>query len=91
MSTHNICFYGEISKTRAVRGYDYSPATVLSEEKDKLVPEKWSDREKKISKDYTKTTCMIPFRDENIRKVSKQLKENCKRTCAHKIPTIHTL
>ena len=33
--------------TRAVRGSDYSPATVLTEEKDKLVPENWRDREKK--------------------------------------------
>ena len=37
MSTHNIGFYEEISKTRTVRGSDYSPAKELSEQKDKLV------------------------------------------------------
>ena len=36
------------NKTRAVRGSDYSPATVLSEEKDKLVPENSRDRKKNI-------------------------------------------
>ena len=36
--------------TRAVRGSDYSPATVLSEEKDKLVPENWRDTEKKYER-----------------------------------------
>ena len=43
MSTHNIGFYEEISKTRAVRGSDYSPAIELSEQKDKLVTENWRD------------------------------------------------
>ena len=33
----------EISKTRAVRGSDYSPALGLSEQKDKLVIENWRD------------------------------------------------
>ena len=32
--------------TRAVRGSDNSPATALSEEKDKLVTEHWKEREK---------------------------------------------
>ena len=30
-------------KTRAVRGSDYSPAIVLSEEKDKFVTENWRE------------------------------------------------
>ena len=47
MSTHNIYFYGELTKTRAVRGSDYSPAIALSEEKDKLVTENWRDKIKK--------------------------------------------
>ena len=34
-------------KTRTVRGSDNSPTEVLSEEKDKLVPENWRGREKK--------------------------------------------
>ena len=33
-------------KTKAIRGSDYSPAKVLSEEKDTLVPENSRDREK---------------------------------------------
>ena len=37
---------GKVS-TRGDRGSDYSPATALSEEKDKLVTENWKDREKK--------------------------------------------
>ena len=36
MSTRYICFYGELRKTRAVRGSDYSPTLALSEEKDKI-------------------------------------------------------
>ena len=78
-------------KTRAVRGSDYSPTTVLSEEQDKLVTENWNDREKKISKDYTKTTCTSSFHAENICKVSKQLMQNCKRCCTHKVPTVYSL
>ena len=34
----------ELTETRAVRGSDYSPAIVLSEEKDKFVTESWSER-----------------------------------------------
>ena len=34
-------------ETRAVRGSDYSSATALSEEKDKLITENWNDRENK--------------------------------------------
>ena len=91
MHFHNNFFIYSVDETRAVRGSDYSPTT-LSEEKDKLVHENWRDREKKkISKDYTKTTCTISFRSENICKVSNQLKENCKWSCDHKIPTVHTL
>ena len=33
--------------SRTARGSDYSPAIVLSEEKDKLVTENWRDRKKK--------------------------------------------
>ena len=50
MSTHNIGFYEEMSKTRTVRGSDYSPAIELSEQKDKLVTatrdiEKYSEKQ----------------------------------------------
>ena len=80
---------GYLGITRGVRGSDYRPATMLSEEKDKFVPEHWRDREKK-STDYTKTTSTTSFHAENICKVLKQLKENCKRSCTHKIPIVHT-
>ena len=46
---------------------------------------------KKSSKYYTKTTCTSSFRAENICKVSKQSKENCKISCAHKVPTVYTI
>ena len=75
--------------TRAVRGSDHSPATVLSEEKDKLVTENWNDREK-ISKDYTKTTCTCSFHGENICKVSKQLVQNSQGThCLYALIAFH--
>ena len=50
MNNHNIDFYGEINKTRTVRGSDYSPAIELSEQKDKLVTatgdtEKYSEKQ----------------------------------------------
>ena len=137
------------NQTRAVSGSDYSPATALSEEKDKLVTENWKDREKKYPriipnphahlhsmqktsakfqnnlcktvrgvaptryplsihfasisyknqkkkketkftkqkkwekiKYYTKTICISSFHAENICKVSRQSVENCKRNCA---------
>ena len=53
--------------------------------------EKIGDRKKKLSKGYTKTTCISSFHSENICKVSKQLMENCKRSCVHKVPTVYTL
>ena len=60
--------------TRAVRGSDNSPATALSEEKDKLVTENWKDREKKNpSKDYTKTTCTSSFHLQSFKTISTKL------------------
>ena len=53
MSTHNIGFYEEISKTRTVRGSDYSPAIELSEQKDKLVTAS-GDTEKYFEKQANK-------------------------------------
>ena len=46
---------------RAVRESDYSPATVLSEKKDKLIPENWRDREKNIKGFYQNHTHIIPL------------------------------
>ena len=86
-----LCLFSKIRETRAVRGSNYSPTTVLSEEKDKLVTENWRDRDKKISKDSTKTTRTSSFHAEHICKFSKQLVENFKRSCAHKVPTVYTL
>ena len=77
--------------TRAVRGSDYSPAIALSEAKDKLVTENWKDREKKYIQGLYKTTCTSSFHAENIWEVSKQLVQNCKRSCTHKVPTVYTL
>ena len=52
MSTHNIGFYEDLTKTRTVRGSDYSPAIELSEQKGKLVTatgdtEKYSEKQAK--------------------------------------------
>ena len=45
----SFCHFAQLKyKTRAVKGSDYSPATALSDEKDKLVTENWKDREKKF-------------------------------------------
>ena len=41
-----------------------------------------------IIKDYIQTNCTSSFHAENIWKVSKQSVENCKRSCAHKVPSI---
>ena len=62
----------------------------LSEVKDKLVPENSRNRKEKIPKDYIKTTCTSSFHSENICKVPKQLKENSKMSCVHKVPTVYT-
>ena len=37
-------YHSSTQETRAVRGSDYSPAIVLSQEKDKLVTENWRVR-----------------------------------------------
>ena len=55
--------------TRAVRGSDYSPATGLSEEKDKLVTENWKDREKNRS---NFGECDVaPVKTDKVNKVEK--------------------
>ena len=45
----------------------------------------------KKSNYYTKTTCTSSFHAENSCNVAKQSVENCKRSCAHKVPTVYTL
>ena len=70
------CAYVFSVKTRAVRGSDYSPATALSEEKDKLVTENWNDREKNIQGLYQNHMhIFIPCRKhlQNFKTISAKL------------------
>ena len=49
-------------------------------------------KREKMSIYYTKTTCTsFSFHAQNICKVSKQSRENCKKSCAHKVRTIYIL
>ena len=57
----------------------------------KILDPPLKDREKKIPKDYTKTTCTSSFHAGNICKVSNQLVDNCKGSCAYKVPIVYTL
>ena len=86
----NVADYESQRATRAVRGSDYSPTTELSEEKDKLIPENWRDREKKNQNIIPKPHAHLHSIQKTFA-VSKQMKENCKRSCAQKVPTAYML
>ena len=43
----------------------------------------------KWSNNYIQTTCTSLYHEENTCKVSKQPVQNCKRSCAHKIPRVN--
>ena len=43
---------------------------------------------KNWSNNYVQSTCTSSYHEENTYKVSKQWVQNCKRSCAHKIPML---
>ena len=56
--------------------------------------EKWLSSQcrksdKNWSNNYVKSTCISSYNEENTCKVSKQWVQNCKRSCAHKIPMLN--
>ena len=73
--------------TRDVRGSDYSPTTVLSEEKDKLVPENWRDRQKKYQRIIPKPQTHL----HSIQKTSAKFQNNWRKTVRGVVPTRYPL
>ena len=56
--------------------------------------EKWQSSQcrksdKNWSNNYVQSTCTSSYHEENTCKVSKQWVQNCKRSCAHKIPMLN--
>ena len=56
--------------------------------------EKWLSSQcrksdKNWSNNYVQSTCTSSYHEENTCKVSKQWVQNCKRSCAHKIPMLN--
>ena len=45
---------------------------------------------KKLFKDSAKSTCTSSDNDEDTCKISEGLVKNCRRSCAHKVPTINS-
>ena len=45
--------------------------------------------DKNWSNNYVQSTCISSYNEENTCKVSKQWVQNCKRSCAHKIPMLN--
>ena len=45
--------------------------------------------DKNWSNNYVQSTCTSSYHEENTCKVSKQWVQNCKRSCAHKIPMLN--
>ena len=76
-----------LHKTRAVRGSDYSPATALSEEKDKLVTEIWRDREKTYHRIIPKPHAHL----HSMQKISAKFQNNWWKSVRGVAPTRYPL
>ena len=76
-----------LKSTKAVRGPDYSPATVLSEEKDKLVTENWRRRDNKYQRIIPKPHAHL----HSMQKTSSKFQNNRWKTERGVAPTRYTL
>ena len=70
---------------KTVRGVALKRGThCLYTEVEKWLHSQCGKSDKKCSNNFTKTTCTSSYHEENTCKVSKQLVQNSKRSCAHK-------
>ena len=61
----------------------------LYNEDEKRLSSQCGKSDKKLSNNYIQTTCTSSYHEENTCKVSKQLVQNFKRSCAHKTSRVN--
>ena len=75
---------------KTVRGVVLTRDTLcLYNQGEKWLSSQCRKSDKNWSKNYVQSTCTSSYHEENTCKVSKQWVQNCKRSCAHKIPMLN--
>ena len=75
---------------KTVRGVALTRDTLcLYNQGEKRLSSRCRKSDKNRSNNYVQSTCTSSYHEENTCKVSKQLVQNCKRSCAHKIPMLN--
>ena len=74
---------------KTVRGVALTRDTLcLYNQGEKWLSSQCRKSDKNWSNNYVQSTCTSSYHEENTCKVSKQWVQNCKRSCAHKIPML---
>ena len=75
---------------KTVRGVALTRDTLcLYNQGEKWLSSQCRKSDKNWSNNYVQSTCTSSYYEENTCKVSKQLVQNCKRSCTHKIPMLN--
>ena len=75
---------------KTVRGVVLTRDTLcLYNEGEKWLSSQCRKSDKNWSNNYVQSICISSYNEENTCKVSKQWVQNCKRSCAHKIPMLN--
>ena len=75
---------------KTVRGVALTRDTLcLYNQGEKWLRSQCRKSDKNWSNNYVQSTCISSYNEENTCKVSKQWVQNCKRSCAHKIPMLN--
>ena len=75
---------------KTVRGVALTRDTLcLYNQGEKWLSSQCRKSDKNWSNNYVQSTCTSSYHEENTCKVSKQWVQNCKRSCAHKIPMLN--
>ena len=75
---------------KTVRGVALTRDTLcLYNQGEKWLSSQCQKSDKNWSNNYVQSTCTSSYHEENTCKVSKQWVQNCKRSCAHKIPMLN--
>ena len=75
---------------KTVRGVALTRDTLcLYNQGEKWLSSQCRKSDKNWSNNYVQSTCTSSYHEENTCKVSKQWVQNCKRSCAHKIPILN--
>ena len=75
---------------KTVRGIALTRDTLcLYNQGEKWLSSQCQKSDKNWSNNYVQSTCTSSYHEKNTCKVSKQWVQNCKRSCAHKIPMLN--